>query len=98
MDEDLFDTVVAGFRQATKESKNGTLLQHVQFVPNVAAIRKGLGYSQKEFAAMFGVPIGTLRSWEQGRAFPDAPARSLLRVIERNPLAVQEALAAGPVG
>jgi len=42
---------------------------------------------------MFGLPLGTLRDWEQGRKQPDAPARALLRIIEREPEAARRALA-----
>ncbi|WP_337875880.1 helix-turn-helix domain-containing protein [Elioraea sp.] len=60
--------------------------------PNVRAIRAGLGLSQSAFAARFGLPVGTVRDWEQGRAVPDQAARVLLRVIEADPNAVQRAL------
>lgn len=56
-------------------------------------IRKRLKLSQAEFAARFGIPLGTLRDWEQGRATPDKPALTLLRVIEKQPDMVAEALA-----
>lgn len=63
-------------------------------VPDVAAIRDRLGLTQEQFARTFGIPVGTLRDWEQRRKEPDAPARALLRVIEREPEAVRRALAA----
>lgn len=63
-------------------------------VPDVAAIRERLGLTQEQFARTFGIPVGTLRDWEQRRKEPDAPARALLRVIEREPEAVRRALAA----
>jgi putative transcriptional regulator len=60
--------------------------------PDVAAIRKRLKLTQGKFAARFGIPVGTLRDWEQGRRQPDAPARNLLRVIEYAPETVERAL------
>ena len=60
---------------------------------DVAAIRKRLGLTQAAFAGRFGVPVGTLRDWEQGRRVPEGPARSLLMVIDREPEAVERALA-----
>ncbi|MCC7240689.1 MAG: transcriptional regulator, partial [Acidobacteria bacterium] len=39
-----------------------------------------------------GVSVATLRNWEQGRRTPDGPALALLRVTEKNPQAVVEAL------
>jgi putative transcriptional regulator len=60
----------------------------------VSAIRKELGLSQDQFAALMGVSVGTLRNWEQGRREPHGPARSLLLVASREPAAVLKALAA----
>jgi putative transcriptional regulator len=51
----------------------------------VKALRQRLGMTQVEFAQAFGLPISTLRDWEQRRCTPDAPARALLRAIEREP-------------
>ena len=60
--------------------------------PDVAAVRKRLGLSQQKFATRFGIPVGTVRDWEQGRRQPDAPARNLLRVIDYAPETVARAL------
>jgi putative transcriptional regulator len=59
---------------------------------DVKALRLRLGLTQAAFAHRFAINLDTLRAWEQRRAFPDGPARSYLRVIERNPDAVAEAL------
>ena len=61
---------------------------------DVPAIRRKLGLSQPQFAARYSLSIGTLRDWEQGRRQPDRHARMLLRVIEREPKAVERALTA----
>lgn len=60
---------------------------------DVKKIRERLGLSQEEFALRFGFSIGTLRHWEQGRRFPEGPARTYLKVIDREPEAVERALA-----
>ena len=57
-------------------------------VPNVKKLRERLGLTQEVFAAVYRIPIGTLRDWEQRRKLPDAPARAYLTVIARNPKAV----------
>lgn len=62
-------------------------------VPRVRVVRRRLGLTQAGFAAAFGLPLGTLRDWEQGRKQPDAPARALLQIIEREPEAARRALA-----
>lgn len=67
------------------------------FVPadvDVKAIRARLGLSQSAFAARFGFSAAAVRDWEQSRRKPEATARVLLTVIDREPEAVQRALAA----
>ena len=43
---------------------------------------------------MNGFALSALREWEQGRRMPDRAARLFLKVIAREPKAVQRALAA----
>jgi putative transcriptional regulator len=62
--------------------------------PRVKTLRRALGLTQEEFAARYGIPLGTLRDWEQGRTEPDQPARAYIRVIASNPEWVSRALAA----
>lgn len=57
-------------------------------------IRLKLGLSQPEFAKRFGIPLGTLRDWEQHRAEPDRAAQTLLRVIEALPKEVRKVVEA----
>jgi putative transcriptional regulator len=61
-------------------------------VVNTRRLRAKLNMTQEEFASTYRIPVGTLRDWEQGRKFPDAPARAYLTVISRNPKAVAEFL------
>ena len=51
--------------------------------------------TQIEFAARLGVPVETIRNWEQGKRMPRGPARALLAVIAHAPEMVFAALAAG---
>jgi putative transcriptional regulator len=60
---------------------------------DVKAIRSRLGLSQAEFSRRYGVSQRSLQEWEQGRRRPEGAVRAYLTVIERNPKAVQEALA-----
>ena len=55
-------------------------------------VRFKLGLSQEDFARRFGIPIGTLRDWEQHRTKPDQAAESFLKVIAANPKAVAKVL------
>jgi transcriptional regulator with XRE-family HTH domain len=50
----------------------------------VKALRQRLGMTQTELAEAFRIPVSTLRDWEQHRSTPDAPARALLRAIDRD--------------
>jgi len=79
---------------ARGEAKVSTYRLHLPVDVDVQAIRKRLRMSQAEFSARFGIPAGTLRDWEQGRRVPEGPARILLKVIEINPKAVEQALTA----
>lgn len=59
---------------------------------DVRAVRRRLKLSQTQFAVKFGFAPATLRNWEQGRTFPDGPARVLLAVIAKHPDAVEDVL------
>ena len=48
-------------------------------------IRANVKLTQAEFASRIGVPIETVRNWEQGKRAPRGPARALLKVIEQAP-------------
>jgi putative transcriptional regulator len=58
----------------------------------VPTIRARLGLSQEAFATCMGVSVGTLRNWEQGRREPQGPARALLLIADRKPMAFLEAV------
>jgi putative transcriptional regulator len=68
-------------------------LAQMHRVVSLRKIRTRLNLTQEQFAEQFHLPLGTIRDWEQGKKYPDSAARALLRVIERNPEAVIEALA-----
>jgi putative transcriptional regulator len=58
-------------------------------------VRRKIGLSQIAFARRIGVPVDTVRNWEQGRRAPQGPARALLRIIDRAPETALQALAQG---
>jgi putative transcriptional regulator len=68
-------------------------LSEMERVPDVKAIRDRLHLSQAEFSRRFRLSLKTVQDWEQGRFEPDQASRTLLRLIEKIPHAVQEALA-----
>jgi putative transcriptional regulator len=48
-------------------------------------VRGQTGLTQAAFAARIGVPVETVRNWEQGKRSPRGPARALLKVLEQAP-------------
>ncbi len=74
----------------------GMVVHHVDIdAADVRAARKAIGVSQAKFAELVGTPLATVRSWEQGKRHPSGAARTLLKVIEREPDAVKRALRTG---
>jgi putative transcriptional regulator len=61
--------------------------------PEVRDLRRRARLTQQEFAAKLGVPVETIRNWEQGKRAPRGPARALLAVIAHAPETVFAALA-----
>jgi len=59
---------------------------------DIPALRKRYGLTQQQFADAFGIAIGTLRNWEQGRRVPEGPAQRLLEIIEDRPNLALEVL------
>jgi putative transcriptional regulator len=62
-------------------------------LPAVRDLRRRSRLTQLEFAARLGVPVETIRNWEQGKRAPRGPARALLAVIAHSPETVFAALA-----
>lgn len=99
MNEQDFANLVESVKQAG-QIKRGELEpgRRFEFDPiDIKAIREQFQKSQREFAYMIGVSVGTLQNWEQGRRKPDGPARALLRVAAKNPEAVMDALGTGEI-
>jgi putative transcriptional regulator len=74
-DAPLSDSTLAGMRRPPLAKR--------------ARLRAGL--SQQAFSDAYGIPLGTLRDWEQRRFEPDAAAASYLRAIANDPVAVAAA-------
>jgi len=63
------------------------------FQPGVRDLRRRAQLTQQQFAEKLGVPVETIRNWEQGKRAPRGPARALLAVIAHAPETVFAALA-----
>ena len=56
------------------------------------SVRGGAGATQETFAELIGVPVTTVRAWEQRRRRPSGPARVLLAMIAKYPWVAFDAL------
>jgi len=74
---------VAGIRVSTVDL--GTV--------DAKAVRRKLHLTQDEMATMLGTSSSGYKKWEQGQRQPSGAARTLLRIMEREPEAVLRALA-----
>ena len=63
---------------------------------DVRAIRKSIGLKQEQMARIMDLSVSGYRKWEQGRRAVSGPARSLLVVMQKEPLAVLRALGSSP--
>jgi putative transcriptional regulator len=67
-------------------------LQRMKPVPRVKLIRIRLRLTQEKFAERYGIPLTTLRDWEQGRTEPDQTVQSYIQAINADPEGVAKAL------
>ena len=90
------DSINRGLQEAIEhaEGRASSTIVHKPSPVNVKALRARVGMTQEQFAARFGFSTTTLRDWERGDRTPHGPALVLLNVIEHNPNAVIQALAA----
>ena len=61
-------------------------------MPDVKAIRKELRLSEEQFARLLGVRPATVRNWQSGKRRPGGAAFVLLRIAEKHPEAVLDAV------
>ena len=89
-----FEEMMAGLSdvEAFLAGKQEGFKAHVPHEVDVKAIRNRLGMTQARFSDTFGFSLDAIKHWEGGRRTPEAPARTLLTVIDKNPVAVLTAL------
>ncbi|MBF0383479.1 MAG: type II toxin-antitoxin system MqsA family antitoxin [Magnetococcales bacterium] len=98
MSDNQFESIKKGLEEALAYGKGEIVSVKVTSVNvpedvDVKKIRGNTGLTQQVFAQNFGFALSAVRDWEQGRRRPDRSARVLLKVIEREPEAVERALA-----
>ena len=96
MKKELFAELVESIEEAGKIRKGLIKPSRIfRYRPvDIKRIRKRLHVSQAQFSLMIGVSKSTLQNWEQGRREPEGPAKALLRIVDKQPQAVLEALQA----
>ena len=69
-----FDSIKKGLREAIAHQKGKArgVKIHEPSEIDVQSLRKRIGLTQEEFAAKFGISLGTLRHWERGDCKPTA--------------------------
>jgi len=96
--ETVFEGIMAGAKEALAyahgETDSAQYKVHIPEDLDVKAIREATGLTQEAFALRYGFNLGRLRDLEQKRTHPDSVVRAYLLVIQKNPEAVNEALAA----
>ena len=95
VESELFSSIKQGLADAINFSrgKPGKAVVH-EFTPvDVKSMREKLRMSQPEFAAAFGISLGTLRHWERGDRKPRGPALVLLNIVAKEPEVVLRVLA-----
>ena len=86
---DIWQEILEGVR----EIQEGKGKKVPVTLPAAARVRKASGLSQREFAEILGVSVRTLQDWEQGRRKPSGAAATLLRIAEKHPTLLREAMA-----
>ena len=89
-----FDSIKKGLEEAIDYS-DGNLKGARVFKPdmiNVKALREKVRMTQVEFAAAFGISLGTLRHWERGDRIPHGPALVLLNLVKKEPQTILRVL------
>jgi putative transcriptional regulator len=91
-----FDRLVESLGEVRTHIETGRFAGRVSKVDidsgDIRAVRERSGMTQQQFAAAFGIGLGTLQKWERGERHPSGAARSLLKVMRANLSAVVAAL------
>jgi len=100
MKKNRFDRLTASLGEVRAHVTTGRLAGRVTKVEvgadDIRAVRERSGMTQKQFAAAFGIGLGTLQKWERGERRPSGAAKSLLRVMQADIPAVVKALGVKP--
>ncbi len=100
MKKQRFDRLVASLHDVRSHVAKGRFAGRISEIAleadDIRALRQRSGLTQQQFAAAFGIGLGTLQKWERGERRPSGAAKSLLRVMQTNLPAVFGALGVTP--
>jgi putative transcriptional regulator len=88
-DQRLGYELVKAVRDALSSKESGKV---VRPKINVAAIRKKLKMTQKQFSKEYHIQLETLRNWEQEKRYPDTTVLAYLTCIAKRPKLIKEML------
>jgi putative transcriptional regulator len=101
MKNQRFSQLVDSLEEVRTHVATGRLVGRVSTVAvapdDIRRLRARSGMTQTQFAATFGIGLGTLQKWERGERRPSGAAKSLLRVMQADTPAVVRALGIMPV-
>lgn len=86
--------LIASLEQAVAHARGARAAgrTHIMHLPDVRKLRTRLKMSQQGFSKAYGIPLATLKGWEQGRRQPDATAMAYLKLIEKMPVEAKSVL------
>jgi putative transcriptional regulator len=91
--EDLIQGMKEALAHAEGKDVPGMLIHHVDVEKvDAKAVRSKLKLTQDRMAMLLGTSTSGYRKWEQGQRVPSGAARTLLKVMDREPDAVLRAL------
>ena len=90
--DDIFASLDEALKYARGEKADVVVHTVIPSDTDARLARHRLGLTQREFAAVIGTGVGTVRKWELGTRNPSGAARTLIEVIKREPKAVRRAL------
>jgi putative transcriptional regulator len=92
---DLIQAMSEALAHAHGEDVPGLRVHTVEIgTIDAKAIRKKLDLTQDQMATVLGTSPSGYKKWEQGKRQPSGAARTLLRIMEKEPEAVLRALSA----
>ena len=100
MKKQRFDRLVESLGEVRTHVVTGRFAGRISEVAigaaDIRAVRERSGLTQAQFAATFGIGLGTLQKWERGERRPSGAAKSLLKVMQADIPAVVKALGVTP--